>query len=146
MRSEPWDRSYSADLAGWISVLIQSAGQCAPHRVALRSTLARSRAYAVWVHPDDNWRGRWRRLDEGRAYGRAIRGSRSTDGRVPGRIQRTVDQVQVLLQWQVREVFRRVLFYPKPVQKPHPPLWIGGESPPALPGTRVDHRPRRRSH
>src|SRR5262249_59265381 len=25
-----------------------------------------------------------------------------------------------------------VLFYPKPVQKPHPPLWIGGESPPAL--------------
>jgi len=28
--------------------------------------------------------------------------------------------------------FSDVLFYPKPVQKPHPPLWIGGESPPAL--------------
>jgi len=28
--------------------------------------------------------------------------------------------------------FSEVLFYPKPVQKPHPPLWIGGESPPAL--------------
>jgi probable F420-dependent oxidoreductase len=23
-------------------------------------------------------------------------------------------------------------FYPKPVQKPHPPIWIGGESPPAI--------------
>ena len=28
--------------------------------------------------------------------------------------------------------FADVLFYPKPVQKPHPPVWIGGESPPAL--------------
>jgi probable F420-dependent oxidoreductase len=28
--------------------------------------------------------------------------------------------------------FSDVLFYPKPVQKPHPPIWIGGESPPAL--------------
>jgi probable F420-dependent oxidoreductase len=28
--------------------------------------------------------------------------------------------------------FSDVLFYPKPVQKPHPPLWIGGESAPAL--------------
>jgi probable F420-dependent oxidoreductase len=28
--------------------------------------------------------------------------------------------------------FSDVLFYPKPVQKPHPPLWIGGESGPAL--------------
>jgi probable F420-dependent oxidoreductase len=28
--------------------------------------------------------------------------------------------------------FSDVLFYPKPVQKPHPPLWIGGESLPAL--------------
>jgi probable F420-dependent oxidoreductase len=28
--------------------------------------------------------------------------------------------------------FSKVLFYPKPLQKPHPPLWIGGESPPAL--------------
>ena len=27
--------------------------------------------------------------------------------------------------------FRDVLFEPKPVQKPHPPLWIGGESPAA---------------
>jgi len=25
-----------------------------------------------------------------------------------------------------------VLFYPKPVQKPYPPIWIGGESGPAL--------------
>src|SRR5437660_10749981 len=24
------------------------------------------------------------------------------------------------------------MFYPKPVQKPHPPIWIGGESPAAL--------------
>jgi alkanesulfonate monooxygenase SsuD/methylene tetrahydromethanopterin reductase-like flavin-dependent oxidoreductase (luciferase family) len=24
------------------------------------------------------------------------------------------------------------MFYPKPVQKPHPPIWIGGESAPAL--------------
>ncbi|MDA1257609.1 MAG: LLM class F420-dependent oxidoreductase [Chloroflexi bacterium] len=23
-------------------------------------------------------------------------------------------------------------FFPKPVQKPHPPIWVGGESPPAL--------------
>ena len=28
--------------------------------------------------------------------------------------------------------FSDVLFYPKPVQKPHPPIWIGGESVPAL--------------
>jgi probable F420-dependent oxidoreductase len=28
--------------------------------------------------------------------------------------------------------FSDILFDPKPVQKPHPPLWIGGESPPAL--------------
>jgi probable F420-dependent oxidoreductase len=28
--------------------------------------------------------------------------------------------------------FSDVLFYPKPVQKPHPPIWIGGESGPAL--------------
>ncbi|MDP6822237.1 MAG: TIGR03619 family F420-dependent LLM class oxidoreductase [Dehalococcoidia bacterium] len=25
-----------------------------------------------------------------------------------------------------------VSFYPKPVQDPHPPIWVGGESPPAL--------------
>ena len=28
--------------------------------------------------------------------------------------------------------FADVSFQPKPVQKPHPPIWIGGESPPAL--------------
>src|SRR5262249_36673794 len=28
--------------------------------------------------------------------------------------------------------FADVLCYPKPIQKPHPPIWIGGESPPAL--------------
>ena len=28
--------------------------------------------------------------------------------------------------------FANIIFTPKPVQKPHPPLWIGGESPPAL--------------
>jgi len=28
--------------------------------------------------------------------------------------------------------FSDALFYPKPMQKPHPPLWIGGESPSAL--------------
>jgi alkanesulfonate monooxygenase SsuD/methylene tetrahydromethanopterin reductase-like flavin-dependent oxidoreductase (luciferase family) len=28
--------------------------------------------------------------------------------------------------------FSDVLFYPKPLQKPHPPLWIGGESSGAL--------------
>ncbi len=28
--------------------------------------------------------------------------------------------------------FSDIAFEPKPVQKPHPPLWIGGESPPAL--------------
>jgi probable F420-dependent oxidoreductase len=28
--------------------------------------------------------------------------------------------------------FKDVIFEPKPVQKPHPPLWIGGESPAAL--------------
>ncbi len=28
--------------------------------------------------------------------------------------------------------FADVAFAPKPVQKPHPPIWIGGESPPAL--------------
>ena len=28
--------------------------------------------------------------------------------------------------------FANVLFEPKPVQKPHPPIWVGGESGPAL--------------
>jgi probable F420-dependent oxidoreductase len=28
--------------------------------------------------------------------------------------------------------FSEISFLPKPVQKPHPPIWIGGESPPAL--------------
>ncbi len=28
--------------------------------------------------------------------------------------------------------FADVLLEPKPVQKPHPPIWVGGESPPAL--------------
>ena len=28
--------------------------------------------------------------------------------------------------------FSNISFLPKPVQKPHPPIWIGGESPPAL--------------
>ena len=28
--------------------------------------------------------------------------------------------------------FSDIAFAPKPVQKPHPPIWIGGESPPAL--------------
>ena len=28
--------------------------------------------------------------------------------------------------------FANVSFAPKPIQKPHPPIWIGGESPPAL--------------
>ena len=28
--------------------------------------------------------------------------------------------------------FSDILFYPKPLQKPHPPIWIGGESPAAL--------------
>lgn len=28
--------------------------------------------------------------------------------------------------------FSNILFAPKPVQKPHPPIWVGGESPPAL--------------
>lgn len=28
--------------------------------------------------------------------------------------------------------FSDIAFSPKPVQKPHPPIWVGGESPPAL--------------
>ena len=28
--------------------------------------------------------------------------------------------------------FSNIAFAPKPIQQPHPPLWIGGESPPAL--------------
>jgi alkanesulfonate monooxygenase SsuD/methylene tetrahydromethanopterin reductase-like flavin-dependent oxidoreductase (luciferase family) len=28
--------------------------------------------------------------------------------------------------------FSEITFLPKPVQKPHPPVWVGGESPPAL--------------
>ena len=28
--------------------------------------------------------------------------------------------------------FSNIIMAPKPVQKPHPPLWVGGESPPAL--------------
>jgi alkanesulfonate monooxygenase SsuD/methylene tetrahydromethanopterin reductase-like flavin-dependent oxidoreductase (luciferase family) len=28
--------------------------------------------------------------------------------------------------------FGGLVFEPKPVQKPHPPIWVGGESPPAL--------------
>ncbi len=31
-----------------------------------------------------------------------------------------------------REKFADFLFEPKPVQKPHPPIWIGGETGPAL--------------
>jgi probable F420-dependent oxidoreductase len=48
--------------------------------------------------------------------------------------------------------FAEVLFYPKPLQKPHPPIWIGGESPAAIrraiklgdtwyPGNNNQHRP-----
>jgi alkanesulfonate monooxygenase SsuD/methylene tetrahydromethanopterin reductase-like flavin-dependent oxidoreductase (luciferase family) len=32
--------------------------------------------------------------------------------------------------------FKDITFLPKPVQKPHPPLWIGGESPAARPRRR----------
>ena len=28
--------------------------------------------------------------------------------------------------------FDNILLEPKPVQKPHPPIWVGGESGPAL--------------
>jgi probable F420-dependent oxidoreductase len=28
--------------------------------------------------------------------------------------------------------FADLPFYPKPVQRPHPPIWVGGESPPAM--------------
>jgi hypothetical protein len=28
--------------------------------------------------------------------------------------------------------FENVLFEPKPVSKPHPPIWVGGESPPSI--------------
>jgi probable F420-dependent oxidoreductase len=28
--------------------------------------------------------------------------------------------------------FSEITFLPKPLQKPHPPIWVGGESPPAL--------------
>jgi probable F420-dependent oxidoreductase len=28
--------------------------------------------------------------------------------------------------------FESILFEPKPVQKPHPPIWVGGESPPSM--------------
>ncbi len=28
--------------------------------------------------------------------------------------------------------FENVSFQPKPIQKPHPPIWVGGESPPAV--------------
>ena len=28
--------------------------------------------------------------------------------------------------------FSNITFLPKPVQKPHPPIWMGGESPPAM--------------
>ena len=28
--------------------------------------------------------------------------------------------------------FSNIMFSPKPVQKPHPPIWVGGESPPAM--------------
>ena len=53
------------------------------------------------------------------------------DGRVPGRLKElwTKDKPAYSGKY-VR--FSDVLFYPKPVQKPHPPLWIGGESAPAL--------------
>jgi len=30
------------------------------------------------------------------------------------------------------ESFNNIFFAPKPVQKPHPPIWVGGESAPAL--------------
>ena len=28
--------------------------------------------------------------------------------------------------------FSKIKFEPKPIQKPHPPIWVGGESPPAM--------------
>ena len=39
--------------------------------------------------------------------------------------------------------FSNIGFAPKPVQKPHPPIWVGGESGPALRRAGGQHQPRR---
>ena len=62
---------------------------------------------------------------------RALRGARQGHRRVSRGLPRAVDQGRSLLRGK-HVSFSDVLFYPKPVQKPHPPIWVGGESPGAL--------------
>nr|WP_241781169.1 LLM class flavin-dependent oxidoreductase [Mycolicibacterium phlei] len=87
-----------------------------------------------------------------RAAGGAVPGTRAHRRRVPGRDRRTVDgriaalprQVRVLRGCRVRAQtrpeaahgkyvsFEDVAFEPNPAQKPHLPIWIGGDSDAAL--------------
>ena len=74
--------------------------------------------------------GRRRRLDEGgvRSGRRAVRGARPRHRRVPAGLQNPVDRGRPAFRGRhVR--FAEITFLPKPVQKPHPPIWVGGESP-----------------
>jgi alkanesulfonate monooxygenase SsuD/methylene tetrahydromethanopterin reductase-like flavin-dependent oxidoreductase (luciferase family) len=50
------------------------------------------------------------------------------DGRVSGCLQGAVDGRRSRLRGQHVQ-FENIMFAPKPVQKPHPPIWIGGERP-----------------
>ena len=75
-----------------------------------------------------------RRLDEGGVRGlglAAVRGARPGHRRVAAGFQGPVDRGRAALRGPPRAVRQRQL-PPKPVQKPHPPIWVGGESPAAL--------------
>ena len=66
-----------------------------------------------------------------RRRGAALRRARSSDGRVPGRLPRALDQRCAALHGK-HVSFADIRFEPKPVQKPRPPIWVGGEGRVAL--------------
>ena len=77
-------------------------------------------------------------IQDGRIYIEKINGpmiyvERATPGEYRAGLARAITNGWLQLHESGTYVkFSDVLFYPKPAQKPHPPLWIGGESPPAL--------------
>ena len=76
-----------------------------------------------------------RRLAEGgvRCGGdHAVRRARRGDRRIPRGVPRAVDRGARPVRRPLHEVRRPDLPDRKPVQKPHPPIWVGGESGPSL--------------
>ena len=76
-----------------------------------------------------------RRLAEGGVRGGrrpAFRRARARHGRVPRRLQGALDRGCPEVLAASTCSFDESIFAPKPVAKPHPPIWIGGESPVAL--------------